>query len=213
MHPASVFKESDRRRLRTLVAASGLAVIVAAAGRPLVAHAPVLLADDRRLRFHLSAANELCAVLAGGCRALAVITGPDAYVSPDWYESSDQVPTWNYLSVEIEGPVRPLSRPETAVLLDELAAHFEARLAPKPAWTRQKMTPGRFETMLGAIVGFEMSVERLEGTFKLSQNKPVDEIARIATHLARRRDSGSRRIAGLMTATRGGLPGGQDGLE
>jgi len=169
---------------------------------PVVAHAPVLLAA-RTLRFHLSAANALCPVLRERPRALAVVTGPDAYVSPDWYAAADQVPTWNYLSVEAEGPVRVLQRVETAALLDDLAAHFEVGLAPKPPWTRAKMTPARFEAMLGAIVGYKMRVERLAGTTKLSQNKPPDEIARVAARLAERLDEGSRGIAALMNASDG----------
>jgi transcriptional regulator len=172
-------------------------IIGAAVGAPAVAHAPVLLAE-RNLRFHLSAANALCQVLREHRRALAVVTGPDAYISPDWYAAADQVPTWNYLSVEAEGPVRVMEREETAALLDDLAAHFEAGLAPKAAWSRAKMTPARFEAMLSAIIGYEMRVERLVGVFKLSQNKPADEIARVAAKLAERPDDGAIRIADLM---------------
>lgn len=170
----------------------------------MAAHAPVLLSPvllgKTSLRFHLSANNALCAALADGVRALAVVTGPDAYVSPDWYAATDQVPTWNYVSLEAEGPVRVMRRGETAVLLDDLAAHFEAALAPKPPWTRAKMTPARFEAMLGAIIGYEMAVERLAGTTKLSQNKPADERARVARALAERPGDGSHRIAALMDA-------------
>ena len=180
------------------MSARGLGLIVGAGpDGPVVAYAPVLLAG-RTLRFHLSAANALCSVLSERPRALAVVTGPDAYVSPDWYAAIDQVPTWNYQSVEAEGPVRVLERAGTAALLDDLAAHFEAGLAPKPPWTRAKMTPARFEAMLDAIVGYEMRLERLTGISKLSQNKPPDEIARVAARLAELADEGSRRIAALM---------------
>lgn len=102
------------------------------------------------------------------------MTGPNAYISPDWYGIADQAPTWNYLSAEIEGPLRRLDAGEATGLLGELSAGFEARLAHKLAWTRAKMSPGRFEAMLGGIVGFEMTVERLEGVRKLSQNKPAE---------------------------------------
>jgi transcriptional regulator len=87
-------------------------------------------------------------------------------------------------------------------LLDDLSAHFEAPLAPKPPWTRAKMTPARFEALLGAINGFEMRVERLEGVTKLSQNKPA-EIERVAKALAERPDAGSKAIAALMKRTEG----------
>jgi transcriptional regulator len=198
MHPASAFRQTDAAALAALVAERGFALIVGGAdGRPLAAHAPVLLADGR-LRFHLSGANPLTATLLAGSRALAVVTGPDAYVSPDWYAAADQVPTWNYLSAEIEGPVRPLDNTETTQLLDDLSARFEAPLAPKPPWTRAKMTPARFEALLGAINGFEMRAERFEGVTKLSQNKPA-EIERVAQALAARPDAGSQAIARLMS--------------
>lgn len=184
MHPQSAFHETDPARLAAFVAERGLALIVGVRdGRPLVAHAPVLL-DSARLRFHLSRANPLAAALTASGRALAVVTGPEAYVSPDWYGLADQVPTWNYRSAEIEGPVRVLDAPAAASLLDDLSAAFEARLAPKPPWTRAKMSPGRFEAMLGGVVAFEMAVERLEGVRKLSQNKPAEAQAALAEALA-----------------------------
>jgi transcriptional regulator len=184
MHPAKAFRETDPGRLAALVADVGLGLIVGvAAGRPLVAHAPVLL-DGVRLRFHLSRANPLTAALETQPHALAVITGPQAYVSPDWYGLPDQVPTWNYLSAEIEGPVRRLGDDEAALMLDELSAVFEAKLASKPAWTRAKMSPGRFEAMLGGITAFEIIAQRLEGVRKLGQNKPVEAQAMLAAALA-----------------------------
>lgn len=184
MHPAKPFRETDPERLAVLVADVGLALIIGVAdGRPLVAHAPVLLAG-RRLRFHLSRANPLTAALEAHPHALAVATGPQAYVSPDWYGLADQVPTWNYLSAEIEGPLRRLDDDEATALLDDLSAVFEARLAPKPAWTRAKMSSGRFEAMLGGITAFEMTVERLEGVRKLGQNKPPEAQAALAEALA-----------------------------
>jgi len=199
MHPAGAFHDTDIERIAALVAERGLALIFALGeDGPLAAHVPVLLAADR-LRFHLSANNRLCGPLAAGAKALVVVTGADAYVSPDWYAAADQVPTWNYVSAELEGPVRVLDHVETTALLDDLAAHFEARLAPKPPWTRAKMNPARFEAMLGGIVAYEMRLERVAGAAKLSQNKPAHEIARVAARLAELDDPGARVIAGLMT--------------
>lgn len=202
MHPATTFHVHDEAALAALVEARGLALIIGVRdGRPLVAHTPVI-GSPGRLRFHLSAANGLVAALRDGGWAMAVVNGPDAYVSPDWYAAADQVPTWNYLSVEIEGAVRAMDPRETSRLLDDLAARFEARLAPKPPWTRAKMTPARFEAMLRGIVGFDMTIERMAGIAKLSQNKPPAEIARVAAALAERRDEGSRRIAAAMGAAK-----------
>ena len=199
MHPSRLFHQDDQAALAALVARRGFALLVGVTGgRPLIAQAPVLL-EGRRLRFHLSRGNALSARLqAPRARALAVVTGPDAYVSPDWYGLDDQVPTWNYLSVEMEGPVTAVDDVAAATLLDDLSAHFEAALAPKPLWTRHKMTPGRFEAMLGMIVAFEMAVDRFEGVWKLGQNKPPEAIANAASALEDRPDQGSRDIAALM---------------
>ncbi len=196
-----MFREIRSEVLAAWVAERGFGLIACAAGEgaaPLTAHVPVLF-EEGLLRFHLSAANPLCAQLQQGARMLAVVSGPDAYVSPDWYEAANQVPTWNYCAVEIEGVPRALDRARTVQLLDDLSAHFEARLAPKPAWTRGKMDPAVFEAMLGGIVGFEVMVERFEGTAKLSQNKPDAVIARVAAALRLRTEAGSRAVAERMS--------------
>ncbi|HEY5071011.1 MAG TPA: FMN-binding negative transcriptional regulator [Caulobacteraceae bacterium] len=198
MHPAGQFRETSRARLTALVDDVGFAVVIGCGSAgPVIAHAPVLLAGDT-VRFHLSAANSLCPILQKSPAALVVVTGPDAYVSPDWYGSDNQVPTWNYLAAEIAGLVRRMDREQTATLLDDLAAHFEAKLKPKPPWRRSKLDPGRFEALLGAIVGFEMTINRLEGVRKLSQNKTDEDLGRLAAHLANRANSGARELARLM---------------
>jgi len=198
MHASPLFRMADEAAVAAFVAARGFAMIAAAHdGQPLIAQAPVLL-DGRRLRFHLARGNPVTAALRDGAAAVAVIPGADAYISPDWYGIDDQVPTWNYQSVEVEGPVAALDEAGLVRLLDDLSAHFEACLAPKPPWTRAKMTPGRFEAMLPAIVGFEMTARRLEGVTKLSQNKPQPAIAHAAAALAERSDPGAAEIAGLM---------------
>jgi transcriptional regulator len=198
LHPSGVFRQITKAVLERFVADTGFGLIFAASRERLfAAHAPVLLGDDK-LRFHLSSANALTAALEKSGTGLAVLTGPHAYISPDWYGAPDQVPTWNYLSAEIEGPVRPMEREQTVVLLDELAARFEADLAPKAPWTRAKMNAAHFESLLGGIVGFEMRVERLEGVTKLSQNKSADQVERAAAQLANRPDPAAGALAEMM---------------
>lgn len=198
MHPAPYFKETDEAALAALVAERGFGLVIGAAeGRPAAAHAAMLL-EGRRLRFHLSRANVLTPVLERGGTALAVVSGPDAYISPDWYGVPDQVPTWNYVAVEMEGPVTPLDDEAATLLLDDLSAHFEARLAPKPLWTRRKMTPAYFDKLLGGIRAFEMRVERFEGTAKLGQNKPGEVLTRTVEALEALDDAAAREVARLM---------------
>ena len=168
MHPNHVFDWQDRDAMLAFV--RDIAFCTICIDGPAVVHVPVVVDGSDRLRFHVSRANRAAAAL-DGARALASCLGPDAYVSPDWYGTPDQVPTWNYLAVEAEGPLRRLDEAELARLLDDLGAEHEARLAPKPAWTRAKMTPGRFDAMLKAIIGYELTIEALRGTRKLGQNK------------------------------------------
>ncbi|WP_419252036.1 FMN-binding negative transcriptional regulator [Caulobacter sp. ErkDOM-YI] len=175
MHPAQLFRVEDRETLLAFLRAHPFVTLAASVGgRPMVAQAPVVVRDMHDalvIDFHLSRGNVLAPHLVQGFRAVMLSTGPDAYVSPDWYESADQVPTWNYLSVEAEGSVVVLDEAELIAQLDSLSEQEEARLAPKPLWTRHKMAPGKFEAMLRGIIGGRLFLDRLEGTFKLSQNK------------------------------------------
>lgn len=175
MHPDSRFRVEDRAVLLDFLRAHPFVTIAASVGgRPFVAQSPVVIRDlngEVVLDFHLSRGNVLTPHLTQGFRAVVLATGLDSYISPDWYESADQVPTWNYQSVEAEGSVAPLDDAELVALLDDLSAQEEARLLPKTPWTRDKMKVGKFESMLGGIQGGRLFVERLEGTFKLSQNK------------------------------------------
>lgn len=175
MHPAAAFRVEDRATLLAFLRENPFVTLCAAVrGSPLIAQAPVVVHEadgEVVLDFHLSRGSVLAPHLTQGFRAIALAAGPDAYISPDWYESADQVPTWNYLSVEAEGSVAPLSEEELVAQLDALSAQAEARLGPKPPWTRQKMSEGLFEAMLHGIVGARMMVDRLQGTWKLSQNK------------------------------------------
>lgn len=187
MHPAAPFRVTGLDAMIAHLSAYPFMGIFAPVEAGLrVAHAPVVVRKGEEgvaLDFHLSRNNILAPILAQGAAALAVSQGPDAYVSPDWYARPDQVPTWNYLTVEAEGEVTPLGETGLIQVLDDLSAQAEARLAPKPPWTRHKMSSGRFEAMLGGIQGFRLRPHRLEGTFKLSQNKAADERSRVAQAL------------------------------
>ena len=198
MHPAPTFREGDEQTLLAHLAAHPFVTLCAAReGRLLVAHAPVVvrrMATGPALDFHLNRGNAMAAMLAEGFQAVAVNLAADAYVSPDWFGAADHVPTWNYVSVEAQGPVTALDETGLVALLDDLSAQEEARLAPKPAWTRAKMSPGRFDQMTRAIVGARLTVERLEGTSKLGQMKSEAERAGVVAAL------GDHPIARLMGA-------------
>ena len=181
MHPHPAFAWEDRAAMLAFL--GEIAFCTICVDGPMVVHAPVVVAGPDHLRFHVARTNRAAGAL-GGARALVSCLGPDAYISPDWYGTPDQVPTWNYLAVEAEGPLRRLDEGELAALLDALGAAHEAWLAPKAPWTRAKMAPGRFEAMLKAIIGYELEVEELRGTRKLGQTKGPAERRAAADGLA-----------------------------
>lgn len=198
MHPDRRFAWQDRGEILDFIAETAFCTIFAAGDDgPAVFHVPVIAAGPDRLRFHISRSNRGAAALGGG-RILLSCLGPDAYISPDWYGTPDQVPTWNYVAAEAEGPVRELSEAELVELLDSLSAGQEARLAPKPPWSRPKMSSGRFEGLLKAIVGYELTVDALRGTRKLGQNKSRAEMDGAAAGLE---GAGRTGLAALMRTT------------
>jgi transcriptional regulator len=182
MHPNPAFRSEDRALHEALIDQVGFSMIFAqTSDGPRVAHTPLLSTGDGAVRFHIARGNALTRHLAG-TEALALVNGPDAYVSPRWYVDQKQVPTWNYVALEIHGPVREIPKDSLVNLLDALAARHEARIPGQP-WTREKMDEAVFEKMLGAIVGFEMEVRTWRPTFKLSQNKASEDRARVADAL------------------------------
>lgn len=152
--------------------------------------------------FHVARHNPLVKLADGATSWLLAINGPDAYVSPDWYVSPDQVPTWLYQSVHLSGPVRLLSDGELAVQIDTLSDKFESWLLPKTPWTSGKMTAGRLEALKKGIVGLVMTVEEVEGSFKLNQHKSDADYAALSDALGSQADAYSRTIAGLMREAR-----------
>ena len=184
MHPNRAFVWEDRDEMLAFVAEVSFSTIFLSNEDGLrVAHVPVTVEAPDRLRFHLARSNRAAPGLDGS-QVLLSCLGPDAYVSPDWYGTPDQVPTWNYLAVECEGTARRLSEDDLVAQLDRLSAAHEGRLAPKAPWTRDKMTPGRFEAMLRAIACYEIHIRELRGTRKLGQNKTPAEREGALTGLA-----------------------------
>lgn len=184
MHPDPRFRPQQDDLAALFVREIGFAGIFAGTpDGPRVAHAPLVLSGDAKtLQFHLARGNGLAKHL-DGATALAVVQGPDAYVSPGWYAAADQVGTWNYIAVEMEGAIRKLDDAGLVAQLDRLSAEQEARIGADPPWTRAKMNPALFSRMTGAITGFEMRISAWRPTIKLSQNKPADERERVAAGL------------------------------
>lgn len=206
MYTPPMFKP-DRAASLAFAQARGFGTVCAWDGnKPVASSLPFYLsyADNGtpEVAFHVARHNPLAKLADGKSRWLMAVTGADAYVSPDWYASPDQVPTWLYQAVHLTGAVRLLSDQELGPHLDALSARFEGWLEPKPPWTASKVTAGRLDALKKAIVGLVMSVDEVEGSFKLNQHKSdVDHVA-VATVLTQQPEAGAQALAHEMRALR-----------
>lgn len=176
MHPNAAFDWADESEMLRFVSGRSFAHIFTASDTGLfVAHAPVLVTGTGKIRFHVSRRNRIADRLDGRT-VLISVTGRDAYQSANWYVSANQVPTWHYEAVEIEGSVQRLCDDELVNLLDQLSDHLERRHSPNKPWTRGKMDPGKFDAMIRAITGFEVEPRAVRGTRKFNQHKSGDDL-------------------------------------
>lgn len=199
MHPNTVFDWKDKAEMLAFVAERSFAhIFTSSEAGNFVVHAPVVVTAEGHIRFHISRRNRAAAQIANR-RLLLSLAAHDGYQSANWYASEDQVPTWHYESVEIEGIASELNEAGIIALLDELSILMEEQYSPERPWTRAKMTPGKFEAMLNSIVGFEVTVEAIRGTRKFNQHKHA---ADLNAALEGQLSAGREDIAAAMRAVR-----------
>ena len=162
-------------------------------GAPFATHLPFLLDGDRLLA-HVARGNPHWKAIDGRTEMLAVFSGPHAYVSPRWYEPGPAVPTWNYVAVHVYGMPRIIADAASVrALLDRLVDDYEAG-----AWTVDGQDADFIDRMMRGIVAFEMPVARIEGKFKLSQNRPAGDRRRVAAELLQAGAAANRHLGQLM---------------
>lgn len=172
MHPNPAYRTASRETNLAFARERGFGTLmVSGIEGPLASHVPFLISEDgSMLETHLVRSNPIVPVLPA--KALVAIQGPDGYVSPDWYGVENQVPTWNYVAVHLRGALELRPSAELHDMLDRQSAYFEATLRPKPPWTTDKMPADLMERMMRAIVPCRMRIGDVQGTWKLTQNKP-----------------------------------------
>jgi transcriptional regulator len=176
MHPNAAFSWTDRDEMLAFVAEESFAhIFTASVAGQFVVHVPVVVRDGRIL-FHVAKRNRIADQIDGR-PVLVSVLGRHAYQSANWYVSENQVPTWHYEAVEVEGLARRLSDDELVALLDLLSQTMERRHSPDKPWTRGKMAPGKFEAMTRAIVGFDVDPVEIRGTRKFNQHKAGEDLA------------------------------------
>lgn len=200
--PNELYAHAARYPFATLVTsrpspaspASASSVPSASPGELAISHLPLLVDPSRgTLRGHLARENPQHEHLAAGAEAVAIFHGPHGYVSPSVYKAEGpNVPTWNYVVVHAHGRARVVDEGVLRVILNELVERFDStgwRFDPGP-----QSAGGAF----AAIAGFEIRVERLEGKFKLSQNRSAEDRQAVADWFAAPGDEAGSALAALM---------------
>ncbi len=203
MHPNPAYRQQPEARALDFARERGFgALTVSGPEGALAAHVPFVI-EAGMLAAHMVRSNPLVRLLREGpAAALMIVTGPDGYISPDWYGEDDRVPTWNYVAVHLRGQLRLIDEARLLPHLDRLAANFEAQLAPKPPWKTGKMTPEVLAKMMRQIVPVEMTIEPVDSTFKLNQNGADSSRLGAAAGLAAGETPGmeTQALAALMLA-------------
>ena len=205
MYVPSETRVTDPQRLRELMRQHSFGVLVTVRdGCPRASHLPFLVLagrDHGRLVAHMARANDQWQDFRPGAEVLVVFQGEYAYVSPSWYDKQPSVPTWNYAVVHAHGVPMLIEDPDAVqdylqALVDRHESGFET------PW-RMELSADYLARMMHAIVAFEIPINRIEGKFKLSQNRSWPDQQRVADALARSEDAGARGTAELMSALLG----------
>ena len=194
------FEETDTGILQELITANPFGILVGQHDdAPFASHIPFVL--DRTagacgtLVAHVAKNNPHGVMFDGKTTLLAIFEGPHAYVSPRWYTPGDAVPTWNYAVVHAYGMAHEVTDIET--LRDQQEALIAAFEGPD-GWSMDGQSEKYIEGMLRGVTAFEMPIDRLEGKFKLSQNRPARDREQVTDALADSARESDRDLAALM---------------
>lgn len=172
-------------------------------GVPIATHLPFITAQDGDtllLRSHFAIANDHWKHVSNQTESLAIFSGPHAYITPKLYDKVESVPTWNYIAVHVYGTVETFGyhdQPERLEqMLVEMIDNYESSYQPQWQSLGERFKNG----MKQGIIGLEMTVTRLQGKAKLSQNRPIHEQERISEALSQSADQSVKEIAYAMQA-------------
>jgi transcriptional regulator len=206
MYTPAHFRLEDRAKLTALIQANSFATLTTHGSGGLTAsHLPFLydetVGPHGTLYAHLARANAQWRDFsgAGGTEALVVFHGDHGYISPTWYAAGSEgrnVPTWNYEAVHAYGVPRVIEQPERTVdLLERTIRRYEKAGS---AYSVRSHSDEFLAKMVQAIVAFEIPVTRLEGKFKLSQNRSKEDLTGAIAGLEAAGDPASMRLAAAM---------------
>jgi transcriptional regulator len=207
MYTPSYFNDADLGSLHAQIEGARLAILVTASDSGMQAsHLPLLFRPDEgphgTLYGHFAKANPQWKDVQRGAEVMVIFPGADAYVSPSFYpakaEHGKVVPTWNYLAIHAYGHAEVFTDAQRLLALVSglTDKHESGRASP---WSVDDAPTDYIEKMLGAIVGFALPIDRLEGKRKLNQNRSAEDIAGVREGLAASSDVRDQQVAQLMT--------------
>lgn len=199
MYIPAAFNQPDQTALHDAIERHSFALLISADPDLEATHLPLLLDAQAgakgTLLGHMAKAN-LQWQRAAGREVLAVFTGPHAYISPQWYQAPQTVPTWNYIAVHAYGSLELMEDDaETIALLNRTVAAYEAS---QPVPWRLQESPEFVSRLAQQVVAFRIPIERLEGKWKLNQNRPIEQRSRVIERLKEQADENSLAIARAM---------------
>lgn len=177
------YRNSDQDQLIAFIRSHSFGILVSnGIDLPAITHLPFAIESEQPLVLsgHLAKSNPHAVLLQPESKVTVVFSGPHAYVSPGLYNSSQNVPTWNYIAVHAHGKIELCDDAEKEQVLRTMISEFE------PGYAEQFSTlPDNYlEPMKKAITAFKVHIDLLDGKFKLSQNKTKEEQERIRAHFA-----------------------------
>lgn len=199
MYLPKSFEVTDPDKLAAVMRRFSFATLITTTDSvPFATHLPVLHRPQpgtaRVLISHVARANPQWQHFTNQTESLAIFSGPHAYVSPSWYATELAVPTWNYIAVHAYGVPRVIEDEAwLEALLDELVQRYESN--------RPNQLPTDFRrNFLKSIVGFEMPISRIEGKFKLNQNRPEQDRTNVVRELSDSKNLDAQAVADWMRA-------------
>ena len=202
------FKETDLCELKDCIRNIDFATVVSCDGaRPIASHLVVELTEDGAgnlcLNGHMARGNQQWKTFQAETEALAIFLGPHTYISPTWYTSVEAVPTWNYIAAHVYGAPRIISEHgELYEMLRHLVEKHESMNHNMGSYNLKDLPRDFVEKMMGGVVGFQIRVERIEASYKLSQNRKVEDAENVMVELKRRTDENSRKVGEEMERVR-----------
>jgi transcriptional regulator len=201
MYIPSAFEIKDPDKIGEVISSNSFATLISKDGESLFAsHLPFLYNPDQggkgKLISHMAKANRHWQLFHEKEEVLVIFNGPHAYISPSWYANEVAVPTWNYVTVHVYGIPRIMqTEAELNAVLDETVQKHESGL-PNP-WTPN--LPDELKSKLTQmIVGFEIEITRIEGKFKLGQNRSKEDQVKMLETLQNSGDSEGILLADFM---------------